>query len=326
MSLQQRLHVVYVLAMAYSAAEFFDPAVGCLDEALELALRLGDGGARPDLLYLRGSILRRRWCYREAAANFASCLQELGARDGDQAAIAVSSTTLRLEVLLILAGIEFLLGSHDNCRNHLSDAAHSLSDGNQQPGADGTLHWITALEERLRGHLEHALAHATAACEIYSALDLPTSTGRIQVVVAEIIMDITDCVPQGSYLDRHIEEARAHINKALSETQSVADRSGVGLAVLARTRLSRLCRPSGDDASSRVSSIESVIGTAKELRDSALLCQAYTVLADELSARHETQASANLYRQAIRVAEMGDVIALATSARRALLQREEMCE
>jgi hypothetical protein len=240
--------------------------------------------------------------------------------------MSVCDSALRLDILLILTGIEFLLGSHDNCQNHLSDAAHTLSDGNLQPGADGTLHWITALEERLRGRLEYALAHAAAACEIYSELDVPTSTGRIQVVVAEIIMDIADRMPQGSYLDRHIEEAGAHIDKALLETQSVADRSGEGLAVLARTRLSRLCRPISDDATSRVSSIESVIGTAKEFHDSALLCQAYTVLADELSARHEIQASATLYRQAIQVAEMGDVSALATSARRALLQREEMCE
>ena len=77
MSLRQRLHVVFILAMSYASIDEYAQARGCLDEALELTLRLDDDRARFEILYLRGSIQRISLFLREAASDFTNSVSGL---------------------------------------------------------------------------------------------------------------------------------------------------------------------------------------------------------------------------------------------------------
>src|SRR5215831_17582128 len=76
-SLRQRLIIVYILAMVYTAIGEHLKAMGCLDEALELSARLHDVDAPIELFYLRGSIFRTHSRFVAAASDYMDCLELL---------------------------------------------------------------------------------------------------------------------------------------------------------------------------------------------------------------------------------------------------------
>src|SRR5262249_39172429 len=57
MSERQRMRIFYILGMAYVATDDLLPALGCLYEAMEVALRLNDLGACAECAYLVAAIM-----------------------------------------------------------------------------------------------------------------------------------------------------------------------------------------------------------------------------------------------------------------------------
>lgn len=326
MSLRQRLHVVYVLAMGHVACEEYVLASGCLDEALELAILLDDPETRIEILYLRGFVNQGRSLFREATSDFAESVMVLEHVTHGQP--DPRDKSILLDTLIQLASLEFFHTAYERSLAHL-DRARSLvgeTSGNERTVAD--ILWISALHDRQRGKLESALTHAKQACSAYDAFAAPAAFGRIQVVAAEIALDICQRLPVGSEFDQHYKIANTYIDGGIAAVEdhvgSMTDESGQGLALLALTRAARIARQNGGEAVDRQGIIEDVITVARKLNDSALLCQAYVRLGDELSTSQNPEGGSVVYREAIHIAEIGGVGSLAAPAQRALWNREEL--
>jgi hypothetical protein len=325
MSLRQRLHVVYVLAMGHAACEEYILASGCLDEALELAVRLNDSEARIEILFLRGFVNRARLLLHEAAADFAEsvilleCITQ-GKPDPHEKPMMLDSLTQ-------LASLEFFLAAYNRSLAHLDWARRLVLNDPGYKRTEAEIFWITALHERQRGRLESALTHAARACSAYAESPSLAAFGRIQVVAADIALDICQRLPSEQEFDRYFKVATTYIDGGIAAVEGSEDYTGQGLALLAHARAARLSGQKGGRDVDRRGILDDVIGTAQQLDDSALLCQAYVGLGAELSASEdmgEREKGTDYYREAIHVAETSGVSSLATPARLALWHREEL--
>lgn len=239
-----------------------------------------------------------------------------------------SDSSLLLDTLIQLASLEFFRGEFDRSLIHLDRARSIVLNTHGSERADADIHWVTALHERQRGRLESALTHAALACSAYAALATPAAFGRIQVVAAEIALDICQRIVAGSDFDHYFRLANTYITGGLGAVadQSIAvpDLTGQGLALLAHVRATRISGDRKGRAADRKGTIEDVIKVAKQLRDSALLCQAYVALGDELATIGSQEGSLLAYQDAMYVAEARGINSLAAPAKRALLRGQEM--
>lgn len=325
MSLRQRLHVVFILAMSYASIDEYAQARGCLDEALELTLRLDDDRARFEILYLRGSIQRISLFLREAASDFTECLSQVYTEQEGHGLFSPSETSLTIDTLFQLAFTEFFLGTYDHSLTHVQQASQLIPESDEATQSEAMLLWIRALHARLRGDPRTALLHARRAADICEVFANQQSIGRICSVVADSALDL--CEYSGSLTGREFDDnisvAIRYVSHSLESVQSVSDYPGVGFARLTQARMARIAGSKVHPSLDTQQSIESVIKIAQNLSDSALLCQAYVGLGDSFAAKREYESSANSYRAAMSLAETTNLTALGEPARQALLHPRE---
>jgi tetratricopeptide (TPR) repeat protein len=324
MSERQRLHVCYILALAYAADGKFAQALRWLDMALELGVALDDLGALAELLYLHGVASSRLLRYQEAAADHWDCLALLRNRDSDP---NPADLAFELDVVEQLAEFEFLLAHYDRSASLLESAARLVPAAPEQRTEAAGLEWVRAQLYRWRGEKELALRHAMAAADVYAAIGSPAASGRIQTVVADIALDLAETFPPlpagprlGGANSAFVTLAAPYVERALHLAHESQDMEGEGMALLARARYSR-ARQLNED---RLPAIEGVARTAQRLEDMALLAQAQTALGHELAARREGEASLVCYRQALDTLQGSDMPALGVWAHRAIAHADEL--
>lgn len=321
MSERQLLHVCYVLALAYAADGKCAQALRWLDTALELGVALNDPGALAELLYLHGVASSRLLRYQEAAADHWDCLALLHHRDADP---SPADLAFELDVLEQLAEFEFLLAHYDRSASLLESAARLVPAVPEQRAEAAGIEWVRAQLYRWRGEKELALRHAMAAADVYVEVGSPTTSGRIQTVVADIALDLAETFPAGAHIggarSAFVTLAGPYVERALSLAHESQDVEGEGMALLAHARYSR-ARGLNED---RLPAIEGVARTARRLADVALLAQAHTALGYELAARRESEAALACYRRALDTLEGSDVSALGVWAHRAIVRADHL--
>ena len=310
-SLRQRLIIVYILAMAHTATGDHLRAIGCLDEALELSLRLKDIDAPIELFYLRGSLYRTHSRFVPAVSDFMACLELLQGTISEQNDPA--DLTFMAHVLVDKALAHFFLAQYAQVEACLKPALSILADSASDQMTVANMLWTYALLERQRGHLEPALNHAKQTCQLYAQLGSPLSLVRIQILCGNIALDLAETYPSSSNMaDRYMRFAQSYSERS-TMTKTLQDPSGEGLAMLLDARFGRVARTPAVDS---LKVIAATIHKASELGDSALLCQAYSELGDEQTARGELLGARNSFRKALDVAHTYKFPALAAPAQR----------
>ena len=315
MARRQQLRVNYLLGMSFAAAEEYPLALNCVDEAAELAIALDDSRSLIEMLYLRGAICSAALRFRDASADYQSCIDLLHAQNEGQP----DDPDFELELWSRQAAIAFYLAQPDTSEQCLHQTRRLGALIPESRGTVAAAELVRALLLRQRGQPEVAIRHALAAAEVYSQLDSPFTAARAQLMVAEVALDLAQSVTWDTDRSAFIQLAQPHCELAGTLVKDGGDIGGESLVSLTRVRLNRLSRKN----SHRFSTIEQIVWTAKQRGDTALLAQSLTTLADELAFLGEVEQSLNINRQVLDVLHGSDLPALGLGSRRALLRAGE---
>jgi tetratricopeptide (TPR) repeat protein len=323
MSSRQRMRAQYVLGMSFAAVGDMSKALGCLDEALELALGLRAFEAYAVCAYLCGAILGASSQRQAATRYLALALEAL--REAGAGTEQSPDPPLEVDILLGLSSQHFLLARFQTAERYLIEAKERLHPTEDSRRQAAMLEWITALLLQWRGNAATGLHHALAAADTLAGSNNAPSYGRIQTVVAEIALDLAEMAPaEGSLQGKtaYLVLAHPYIDRALALARKTGaqDEPGEGLALLAHVRYARLSGADNDG----LGEIETVLRTAKWLNDIPLQGQAMTSMGHELAARGDEEQAANCYRAAVDTLTLSEVPALGIRARRGLLLASEM--
>jgi hypothetical protein len=151
----------------------------------------------------------------------------------------------------------------------------------------------------------------------------PPSVVRAKLLVADIALDRAESRLSGERADADnlLTLATPYVHSALALAEATQDQGGLGLAMLADARLSRL---QGRE-SPRITTIEAVFSMAQQLGDIALLAQSQTALGDEFRYAGEKEASLMCYRATLDALGPSEIPALGVWAKRQLLFATEAC-
>lgn len=317
MSARQRMQAYFLLGTACLAVDECCLALEYLGEALEIAtLGLQDAVASAQLAHLHATAHIARMDYAAAADDLRDTLdilRALGADAGPHLSI------FELTVLGLMAMAQFVLADYDMAARFLSDAEPLLVFREQNIAGAGTIAWMWALLRRWQGLAPEALQHALVATGFYAAADAPNSYGRIQAVSAEIMLDQAEYFNSGDAHYAYLEMAAPYIHRALALARESHDPMGECLALLARTRLSRLQRQNED----RSLTLERIITIGERAGDRPLQAQALTALGHEAASRGEISSALGCYRKAIKMASESNTPALGRWAEREILRFHE---
>lgn len=329
MAKRQRVRVCYVLGMANAAVGEYQESKRWLGQAVYLASSLAKDVTDPigmsdllDLLYLRGAVHRGVARYAAMADDYREFLRQIEILGQSPDALEAPFT---LEVQIQLSGAQFFLARYDEAGRSLDRArdmfTHITHLGltSETRLIEGTLEWFQALIDRWRGAPALALNSASRAAHVYRELGAPISAARAQLVVADIRLDLAMREPTEQARRRQVDFAQPLITEGMRLIAESGDPVGRALAQLTETRWSRLAGRSDD----RIRSIEGVITLGNELKDVAILTQAYTSLGDELRHQGHAEAGFQRYYQAQSQAKETESPALGVWAQRALLRRSE---
>ena len=307
----QRLRVFYIAARAYAADGQSEEALDWTDGAIDLSIKLDDWSALITLLYLRGALNAMLLRYVEGAADYDESRRVLRERATDGVPRDVA---FDLHLTIMQANLRFFTGKYADAEELVEEARGlvSLCSGVERERA--TIAWVEANLLRLRGSPERALRPALAAAEVYTKEGPANSAARIQILTAEVSLDLALTLPQGSDRNALICLARPHIAKALQLVEGMDD---VPAEVLARLAEVRCLRLEGVDVH-RLAILERQLVTVQGLGDKALLGQVYSALGDEVAGRGEVASAQSCYRQALRILDDTDLQALRIWAWRAL--------
>lgn len=316
---RQRMHVFYVIAMGMSAVEEYAVAAEWLGDALELATKLRDDGARAELLYLRGAAYRAISEFGRAADDYRECLALVREQCEQQ---GTEDVELELSTTVQLAGFEYMQ-AHDQAAEQLLREAGGIA---RRTGANGldvaTIEWMWAHVEHTRGELGSALQRAVRAADVYAALGPSPSTTRVQFLVAEIALDLADASPArpGDGRNAYLTLAGPYAERTMALGRAGFDPAGEAMGLLVSARYDRM-RGYADHA---VRSLERVVRTAEQLHDDALLVEACVALGREHSVRGASTAALHWYYRAVDEVQGKDFNVLAIPALRAILRNGEM--
>jgi tetratricopeptide (TPR) repeat protein len=317
MSARQRMHAYFLLGSACLAVDESSLALEYFGEALEIStLGLQDAIASAQLAYLHATAHMARMDYRGAADDLRDTLDILRALDGD---VAPHIRVFELTVLGRMAMAQFTLADYDAASGFLSQAEPLLIFREQNIAGAGTVEWMWALIRRWQGLAPEALQHALVASDYYGAADAPNSYGRIQAVTAEIMLDQADYFGSGDAHSAYLKMAAPYIYRAVALARESCDPMGECLALLARTRLSRLQRKNED----RTRTLERIINIGERAGDGALLSQALTAFGHEAAAQGQISSALACYRRATKIASESNTPAMGRWAERALLRHQE---
>ena len=318
MSVRQRLHLEYALALAYCGDDSLPYALERLATAREIASFLKDGMALAKLSYLAGASLTHLTEMAAARDRLADALDALElAGDGGGPA----DSAFEVDLLTALAGLDYELGQFERAEVHLREARLVLAewqpDQRRSSEAGALLDWIEALVAHWSGHPEVALPKVVAAADVLSIPGL-VNAGRIQGMVAEIAFDFAETFPalaeQPRLKETFLLNARAYAQRALELARASGDASGAEIARL----VLRNCQRIRGGGMQSLKTAEAVIRKARKLGDVALHGRALIGLGDELAARGEHDAARNQYFAASRLFEEHDLVAMRHWPNRAL--------
>jgi tetratricopeptide (TPR) repeat protein len=307
----QRLRVLYVAARAYAADGQGEQALNWTDGAIDLALNLDDWSALVALLYLRGALNGMLLRCFEGAADYEesrSLLRERAA-EGEPRDFAFD-----LHLTVLQANLCYFTGKYAAAEVLLEEARGLVPLCPSEERERATIAWVEANLFRLRGSPELALRPALAAAEVFTKDGPANSAARIQILAAEVSLDLASTLSEGSDRNALIGLARPHISKAL---QLVDGTNDVPAEILARLAEVRSLRLEGADVP-RLVMLETQLPAVRSLGDNALLGQVYTAMGDEVASQGELEAARSCYRQALQVLDRTELQSLGTWARRAL--------
>jgi tetratricopeptide (TPR) repeat protein len=322
MALIQRQHLSYVLAQCWSALYELPDAIRYLDDALALSTTLDDTSGIAECAYLRGSTNFLRLAIGDASLDHLLCLQALReSRDpinpGDHRLPGNRpDPSLELYALLGRATAEVVLAHNDLAAHLLDEAALFISLAPDPRREAATLTWRRALILRWSGAPGLALPLAIEAAQLLAVSGSPELQGRIHGVIADTALDLAaNLQPDHSARDSYFRMADSSIDRSLALARDSDDVAGEGLALLSLARLRRLT----GQHRARVSLIEGVAHTARQLHDPALLAQAYLAMGYEMASCGHPDQARNRFTAARQVLESTDIRAIDVLAERALL-------
>lgn len=304
----QRERVCYLLGSAQAADRNYDAALRYLDEALALAEELDEQGDCVEILIVHASVKRALGLLTQAAADLNSCLaiwSDHAREHGTDVTDCVDADQY-LQVLTTLAGYEYFQMHFARARELIAQARSVLPlHGSHEHVA--MLDWNEALLARTQHLQAEAYAHAQHALRYFKHAGNPLSLVRLYSLVAQTAMDYAETIAEGRRRDALVRNGAIKRLKAGMEVAYQADdRNGICLLTLALARAERLLRQTTD----RVAEIESIIASAREIEDVALLTSAYTALGDEYAAQERHAEALQSYRHAIHANDGFEIPAL----------------
>lgn len=318
--LEQRLHLEYALALAYTGESAFPQALDCLSRALDIALALGDQSAQAELGLLAGADLHMLSLNAKSYDLYADALDALRQLQRDE---TPADPRFELDLLLRLAGCAWELGWFPVCLRHL-DEAYALRARwvSAAPSEAARLAWLDAQLARVLGKPVHALKQSAAAAQLLLESEGGINAGRIHTIQAECALDIVDYhrfreadasvrrynptspslaaasldVPFYDVPDPEaaLAQARTAARTALNLARNTYDEIGVGMARLVQRRLDRaLGRYIGEQRA--ITEIERVLRIGHRAGDVALVGRAHTALGEEFAAAGRPDNSRNAF-------------------------------
>jgi tetratricopeptide (TPR) repeat protein len=318
MSARQRMHAFFLLGSACMAV--YEPALALeyFGEALEIsALDLQDARATADLAYLHATAHSWLSEYRASVDDLFDVLDILHALG--EYATCPRTRSFELTVLGRLASAQFILANYDEAAHYLSEAYPLLEYRERNVAGAGTIEWIWAMIHRWQGRTPEALQRALVAVGFYEAADAPNSYGRIQAVTAEIMLDQAEFFGSGDAHSAYLTMADPYVERAVALARESHDVLGECLALLTRTRLSRLQMRNED----RTLAIERIIKIGERVGDKPIVAQALTALGHELTSNGDISSGLCCYHRAVRLALESEAPAVGRWAERELLRHQE---
>jgi tetratricopeptide (TPR) repeat protein len=278
-------------------------------------------GELAELLFLHARLQRAQGSFGRAADDLHACLQLLYGRAPNEDAI---EPALRLNLFAQLATYEFFLEHYDVAMDFVKRASYLISRAPGEEMSAASALWVHAHLLRTRGLPERALYPALTAAEVHAREASLTSQDRIEVFVADVLLDMAEKVPGPRHAPDRLDflaQAQTHLQQAERLAREAKDSPGATLVKLIQLRESRL-RGRKED---RVRAIEACLRKGHRLHDEALLAQGYTLLGQEFASQGDNERAKNCWRETLHVLEHSEIPALRVPARRSLLRASEQC-
>jgi tetratricopeptide (TPR) repeat protein len=320
MSKSQRLRVLYVVCLCMAAEDPPDAALPPLREAIALAKELDESRARIDLLMQRAYVNRYINQIPDAVANLRECLEafEELKRRGEW---IPDDTTRILTTTVRLATFEFAIGEVEASQESLQRAEKLLAQVGEHIDSQARLSWLRALVARWSGAYQQALAEGVAAIGYYQQMRDPEMLSRIEGMTGEILLDLADqsrAHGDEEACAEYLVRAESYIQRAIQIAVASDYQASECMARIIRSRLVRLQGAPGD----RTLLLEELANMARQHRDMALVCKAYTDIGQECEAVGKFDEAKEWYRRAIAALKESKAVADTVWAQRALWRLE----
>jgi tetratricopeptide (TPR) repeat protein len=320
MSTSQRLRVLYVVCLCLAAEDPPDAALPPLGEALALATTLGETRARIDLLSQRAYVNRYINQIPDAVADLRECLEafEELTRRGEW---SPEDTPRVLAITVRLATFEFAIGEVEASQQSLQRAQELLAQVGEQRDSQARLAWLRALVARWSGDCQRALAEGVAAVGYYQQLRDPEMLSRIEGMTGEILLDLADqsrAHGDEEACAEYLARAGSYIQRAIQIAVASDYQASECMARIIRARLLLLQGSPGN----RTLLLEELANMARQHRDMALVCKAYTGIGQECEAVGKFDEAKEWYRRAIAALKESKAVADTVWAQRALWRLE----
>lgn len=320
MARPQRRNISFLMGLAHASLALYPEALAFFEDACDISVELEDVPAIADITFLCGC-LERDQLHLSAATNYfeiaLAAFQEL--TDSTQP----ENPDNTFNTLTQLAFATFYQEQFDETAAYLQQARDMLPRLSSEPQGKADISWIEALLNRWRGDTSNGLQQALDLVDVIAQQAGPPSVVRAKLLVADIALDRAESrLPdERDDANNFLALATPYVRSALALAETAQDQGGLGLAMLAEARLSRLA----GRESPRIATIEAVFSMAQQLGDIALLAQSQTALGDEFRYSGEKEASLMCYRATLDALEPSDIPALGVWARRQLLFATEAC-
>jgi tetratricopeptide (TPR) repeat protein len=302
MSKWQRMDVLYVLGQADCSEGHQDLGIPRLEDALALAVELGDSVAIADVGEPLGLACRCVGQHAQAVDHLERAFGALSHPGAPSLFNHLSPERLRIRTCTLAAQLssnQGAIGLYASAAVWLGHA-ELLSRGLPPYGIEhGLVAWCGAILNRWSGRLEPALRYAERASEIYARRGNAKSWARIRAITADIALDVATPYPAySSIYDKYVRLARFYAQDAHKAAYAAYDPNGASLGMLAWARLLRFA----GDNQSRFSIILGVATAADQAGDVGLASHALMVLGEEMEAIGEGESARSIYVRAVEAA------------------------
>lgn len=309
MSKAQRLRFYYLRALAEIGLEHVEDAEASLESLQSYAVELQALDALTNAAFRFGEVMRMQQYFSAALECFEGALDVLTEREDYNRLFA-------LDLLALIAAQRFMLGMYSEAEDAVRQARETALQVPQASPAKtlalAKVDWTAALLCRWSGRLDEALGLAE---HIYSALQVTgvrLQIGRINVVLADILLDKAMMFSQSTTLQGKYFETLSGVSQYLLDARTLAeefhDLGCQGMALLATARLTRARNPKEN--------VQPVLLRVKRIAvkasDFALLGQVYTAFGDEMLAHGKDEEAREWYNNALVVLRSLGAIALTT--------------